>query len=125
MSLNLNLPKEDLQKLSDAIEKDGAYETIKNKMRAAVLICTQDLMNNSKASALQKFNLTLPENQNIRAALAAAADFLKQKQFIHTLSVLQEEVKQEDLEAGENELDQIIHKNPDENALQTLISTVQ
>lgn len=125
MTLNLNLPKEDLQKLSDAIEADGEYQTIKNKMRAAVLICTQDLMNNSKASPLQKFNLTLPENPNIRVALAIAADFLKHKQFIHTLSVLQEEVKQEDLESGETEMNQIIHKNPDESALQNLISTVQ
>ena len=125
MTLNLNLPKEDLQKLSDAIEADSEYQTIKNKMRAAVLICTQDLMNNSKASPLQKFNLALPENQNIRAAIAVAADYLRHKQFIHTLSVLQEEVKQEDLESGENEINQVVQKNPDESILQHLIYNVK
>ncbi|OHS94449.1 hypothetical protein TRFO_11046 [Tritrichomonas foetus] len=122
MSLSLNLPPEDLKKLGDAIESDQSYQTIKNKMRASVLLCTQELMNNTKDSAFDQFELKLPENENIELAVAIAADFLKQKKLFHTLSVLHDEVKAEDLEKGEEQMNALLASASSENALAKLIS---
>lgn len=125
MNLSLELPPNDLKKLSDAITTDANFQTIQNKMRAAVLVCTQDLMNGAQSTALDKFNLTLPDDNNIDIALAAALDFLKQKGFIHTASVLQEEVQQTIFEEGSKKLEEMFHGEKNENYLNQIVSTVQ
>ena len=95
MSLDLNLPAEEKEKLRNAVEQDEEYKSMKEQMRAAVLLCTQELMNNAKTSAFEQFHRELPEVENIDTAVSLVAQWLEDKGLIHTLSVLKDEVDPE------------------------------
>jgi hypothetical protein len=73
-------------------------------MRAAVLLCTQELINGVQVSSFQQFQCTLPPVKNAAIAVAAAANFLRAKGLMHTLSVLEDEVDPAVLAQGESEL---------------------
>ena len=122
MSLALDLSPDHLKKLSNLIEQDKSYKSIQNKMRASVLLCTQELMNNTKDSGFDKFSLNLPDSPHIKLAVAIAADYLKQKNLLHTLSVLKDEVRNDDLKEGEDEMNKALADAAGENALEKLIS---
>lgn len=98
MSLELGLASEDLQKLRDAVEEDPQFVELKEKMRAAVLLCTQELMNNAKKSAFEQFHRELPQIDNIEEAIGMAAKWLASKNLTHTLAVLRDEVDPGELE---------------------------
>ena len=98
MSLELGLQSEQLQKLRDEVEKDKEFIELKEKMRAAVLLCTQELMNNAKKSAFEQFHRELPQVDNIEEAIGMAAKWLQSKNLVHTLTVLRDEVDPGELE---------------------------
>ena len=98
MSLELGLTNENLQVLRDAVEKNDTYIELKEKMRAAVLLCTQELMNNTKKSTFEQFHRELPHVDNIEDAIGVAAKWLESKGLVHTLMVLHDEVDPRELE---------------------------
>ena len=104
MSLELNLSQEDLATLSKELENDPEYQKVRDKMRAAVLLCTQELMNNETNSAFEKFQRTLPDNPNIPMALAVASNYLKSLGLKHVISVLNDEANPDILQEGEEAL---------------------
>jgi uncharacterized membrane-anchored protein len=100
--LNLGLDPSQLESLRDAIEKGQDYKSTQERMRAAVLLCAQGLMNATQFP--QEFQRILPNIKNAAIAVAAAADFLRSKGLLHTLSVLQDEIDPEVLRQGQEEL---------------------
>lgn len=98
MSLDLDLPAEAKETLRNAVENDEEYKSMKEQMRAAVLLCTQELMNNAKKSAFEQFHRELPDIDNVETAVALAAQWLEEKGLLHTLSVLRDEVDPEVVE---------------------------
>jgi hypothetical protein len=107
-SLELGLDQGQLEALRDAIEKDDAYQSTRERMRAAVLLCIQELINGAQPSAFQAFHRVIPDAKNGALAIAAAADFLRAKGLLHTLSVLTDEIDLEALAQGQAALGALV-----------------
>ena len=126
MSLDLGFNTDQLYKLQSEIEKTDEYAKYSQKLRAAVLLTVQELTNQPEKSALSQFEQKLPDFPNIKTALAFAAEFLKEKGFQQSLSVLNSELHPEDLEEGQLEMESIVkEKYPKcKNASEALIQMV-
>ncbi|KAH0785444.1 hypothetical protein GPJ56_010671 [Histomonas meleagridis] len=125
MSLELGLSQEDLAILSKELEKDPEYQKVRDKMRAAVLLCTQELMNDETNSAFEKFHRTLPDNPNIPMALAAAASYLESLGLKNVISVLNEEVNSDILQQGEEALEARFQGKEPKSVLPQLAKNLQ
>ena len=108
MSLNLGFNEDDLHKLQSEIEKTNEYTQNSQKLRAAVLLTVQELTNQPENSALSQFDQHLPDYTNIKAALAFASEYLREKGFQHSLSVLKDELHQDVFEEGKQDMESIM-----------------
>jgi hypothetical protein len=113
MSLELGLSSEHLEVLRSAIENNSEYKTTQEKMRAAVLLCAQELINSTQPSAFEQFHCDLPDIPNVKLALAAVIEFLRLKGLDHTVSVLLDETKVEEVGEGGEELTNLLEKVPE------------
>ena len=102
MSLELGLSHENLEVLRQEVEDDHDCQDLRDKMRAAVLLCTQELINSAKKSSFEQFHRELPQVANIEPALGLAVKWLKQRGLLHTLSVLHDEVDPDELKEAVN-----------------------
>jgi hypothetical protein len=93
-------------------------------MRAAVLLCTQELISGARTSHFEQFHLGLPPDiPNAAAAIAAAVSFLESKGLTHTLSVLYDELDPETIEHGKGDLTELLQgKQPGPDSLSQLIA---
>lgn len=103
MSLDLGLPDDKLEFLRGQVEADPQCKELRDKMRAAVLLCTQELINNAKKSSFEQFHRELPQFDNVEQALGLAVKWLEQRGLVHTLSVLRDEVDPEELKEAINQ----------------------
>jgi hypothetical protein len=112
-ALDLGLTGEQRAQLRNEIDGSAEYKETKEKMRAAVLLCTQELINGLKTSHFEQFHRGLPQEiPNAAAAIAAAVSFLQSKGLVHTLSVLYDELDPETIEHGKGELAELLQGVP-------------
>lgn len=121
MSLELDISPEDRDKLRTSFESGSTYKQMQEKMRAAVLLCTQELMNGSKKSRFEQFHRELPPENDIELALAIAAEFLKSKGLNNTLSVLNEEIEGQAMQDGQEQLAELLPDGADDTPLAHLL----
>lgn len=121
MSLDLDISPEDRDKLRANFESSSTYKQMQEKMRAAVLLCTQELMNGSKKSRFEQFHRELPPENDIELALAIAADYLKTKGLTNTLSVLTDEIEEQALQEGQKQLEELFQDGSDDMPLAQLL----
>lgn len=91
MSMDLGLNEKDLQTLSEALKESDKYKDIQNQMRAGVLLCAQELVNETPSSQLEQFNKQPPNDDDILMALACVNNYLKSRGLTKTSQVLMEE----------------------------------
>lgn len=103
MSLDLNLPDEKIEQLTESLKSDSNYLEIQSKMRAAVILCAQELMNNEseESSGFNQFKRSLPDEEAI-TSIAVAMKYLESIELNNCVSVLKEELNSEELEKVES-----------------------
>jgi hypothetical protein len=111
--LDLGLTIEQRVQLRDQIDVDEEYKTTKERMRAAILLCAQELVNGVTTSHFEQFHRGLPQDiPNAAVAIAAAVSFLGSKGLVHTLSVLYDELDPAVIEHGKVDLTELLHGRP-------------
>lgn len=89
-AIDFQLSRDDLNKLVSKLEKSHDYEEMRNKSRAATLCCAQELINETKTSAFDKFKKE-ERDEDTQIALAIALDYLKKNNLVCTAAVLEDE----------------------------------
>ena len=121
MAMNLGLEAKDKQTLMNELKNSEEYEKIQNKMRAGVILCAQELMNETQHSQLEKFNTDIPEDKDVEMAIALINDYFKSRKLNLTAQTLTDELEQSVFENGEKEAKQLSSKlSVTDNLLSTI-----
>ena len=120
-SLDLGLDQKDKQTLIQELKNTQEYEHIQNKMRAGVILCAQELMNETPHSQLEQFNKDLPEGDDMELAIVLVNDFLQKKKLNCTSQTLMDELPPEIFDEGKPEATNLASKCEDHG---DLLSTV-
>ena len=121
MAMDLGLDVKDKHTLMDELKSTEQYEKIQNKMRAGVILCAQELMNETQLSQLEKFNTDIPDDKDVELAIALINDYLKKKNLTLTSQTLTDELVQSVFENGEKLANDLARKcSPKDNLLSTV-----
>ena len=123
MAMDLGLDKKDKQTLMNELRETKEYEDIQNKMRAGVILCAQELMNETPHSQLEQFNKDVPNKEDIELALAIVNDYLIKRNLNCTSQTLTDELPQNIFEEGEKQALDLAEKcEKQDNLLSTIVA---
>lgn len=99
----LRLPGDKAEELAEALREDPSYLAIQSRMRAAVVLCAQEIMADEpdEQSGFRRFGRALPDAE-ARTAVAAALRYMESVGLSGSASVLREELCPADLESIES-----------------------
>ena len=110
MSMELGLDEKDKQILLTKLKQSKEYEDTQNMMRAGVILCAQEMINETEESQLEQFNKDIPDETDIKIALAMVNDYLIKRNLVKTSQVLTDEIPKEVFDSGAEEAEKMAQK---------------
>lgn len=120
MKVNFGLNDNDKKVLLKQLESSEQYQKIQNKMRAAVLLCAQELMNETQESAFDQYKFSTDDEKE-KMALALCYSFIKSRNLKITTSIFEDRVSKDIILDGEEMANKIASKAQDRG---DLLSTI-
>jgi hypothetical protein len=108
--MDLGLDEKDRQTLLTALSQTKEYEDTQNMMRAGVILCAQEMINEVEQSHLEQFNKDIPDNEDVEIALAMVNDYLIKRNLVKTSQVLTDEIPKEVFNKGNEAAEKMASK---------------